>query len=70
MKMRSTSSNAGGDLANPGTEVTINCVIVFVSDNILSYRFTQSTLSGSNSGSRLPTGEEGLLQRSFLQNLP
>ena len=34
MKMRSFTSNASGDMANPGTEVTINCVIVFVSDNI------------------------------------
>jgi len=51
MKMRS-SSNASGDMSNPGTEVTINCVIVFVSDISLLFRSTQSTLSGSNSGSK------------------
>lgn len=35
MKMRTSSSNASGDMANPGTEVTINCVIVFISDTTL-----------------------------------
>jgi hypothetical protein len=69
MKMRSFTSNASGDMANPGTEVTINCVIVFVSDNIPIYRFMQSTLSGSISGSWLQPPSEDLHRALCLQNL-